>query len=431
MHATPGATWETTDAQWPAPLKKEAYYGLAGTIVSAIEPHTEADPVAILLQLLVAVGNAAGRSPFFRAEADQHHVNLFAILVGQTAKGRKGSSWGHIRNLMAVADPKWNDQCICHGLSSGEGLIWAVRDPVYRAANPCAHGPHAFRPDIPVDQGVEDKRLLVMEGEFVRPLRALERNGNTLSAVIREAWDSGQLQVLTKNSPAKATGAHISIIGHVTQTDLLRYLSRTDTANGFANRFLFAVVRRSKVLPEGGNVDPEEMAALQRRLEECIAFAKTVTEMRRDADAKSLWYEVYPELSMDRPGLLGLVTSRAEAQVMRLACCYALLDRSPLIRVEHLSSALACWQYCYESCRVIFGNSVGDPVADQILEAVQRHPEGVSRTDLRDLFQRNVSSQKISQAIELLRSCHLVRVESYPTGGRAVQRVLAASPQPR
>ena len=56
-------------AGWPAAPDPVAYHGLAGEIVSKLEPHTEADPVAILTQLLVAFGAAAGRGAYFQVEA--------------------------------------------------------------------------------------------------------------------------------------------------------------------------------------------------------------------------------------------------------------------------------------------------------------------------------------------------------------------------
>jgi hypothetical protein len=43
-------------------------------------------------------------------------------------------------------------------------------------------------------------RLLVLEGEFASTLRVMGRDGNTLSAVIRNAWDSGNLRILSKNT---------------------------------------------------------------------------------------------------------------------------------------------------------------------------------------------------------------------------------------
>src|SRR5712671_70478 len=73
-----------THRHWPDPLPSEAYHGLAGEIVRAIEPHTEADPAALLLQLLAGFGSIVGRKPHFRAEADRHYLNLFVVLVGTT-----------------------------------------------------------------------------------------------------------------------------------------------------------------------------------------------------------------------------------------------------------------------------------------------------------------------------------------------------------
>ena len=195
---------------WPKPATEEAFYGLAGDIVCTIEPHSEADPMALLVQTLVAFGNAAGGQPHFLAEADRHSMNLFAAFVGETAKARKGTSWGRVRQSLVTADPDW-EGCITSGLSSGEGLIWQVRDPIEKVENVKEKGRVIGQERVVVDEGVVDKRLMVVEGELALVLRVLAREGNTLSAIIRNAWDSGNLRSLTKNSPAKATGAHISI----------------------------------------------------------------------------------------------------------------------------------------------------------------------------------------------------------------------------
>jgi hypothetical protein len=109
--------------EWPDPLWKDAFWGLAGETVRTIEPHTEADPAALLIQSLVAFGNIIGPGVHFQAEKDRHGLNLFTVLVGATSKARKGTSWGHIRELAATADGQWCPNCIQTGLSSGEGLI--------------------------------------------------------------------------------------------------------------------------------------------------------------------------------------------------------------------------------------------------------------------------------------------------------------------
>ena len=110
-------------AGWPV-LDSAALQGLAGEIVGSVEPHTEADPVAVLINLISAFGNAAGRGPHFRVGADRHHLKINAVLVGETSKSRKGTSWAPVRNLMHAVDPYWTDERVENGLSSGEGLIY-------------------------------------------------------------------------------------------------------------------------------------------------------------------------------------------------------------------------------------------------------------------------------------------------------------------
>ncbi len=59
--------------QWPAPLSEAAFCGLAGEFVRMVEPHTEADPAALLFQFLAAIGSIIGRGPQYRARAARHY----------------------------------------------------------------------------------------------------------------------------------------------------------------------------------------------------------------------------------------------------------------------------------------------------------------------------------------------------------------------
>lgn len=419
--ATPICPPTNTIPQWPKPLAEHAFYGIAGDLVRAIAPHSEADPTALLIQFLAAFGNAIGSAPHFRVEADRHRGNLFVVLVGVTSAGRKGTSWGHVRRLLELGDEGWTKNCIMSGLSSGEGLIWCVRDPIEKTRPVHQQGIAVSYETIVEDEGVADKRALIIEAEFSSPLRVMSRDGNTLSGVLRDAWDTGDLRTLTKNSPARATGAHISIVGHITREELLRYLSSTEMANGFANRFLWACVRRSKCLPDGGNFHPEDHPGLVRRLEGAIAFARQVGEVRRADDAAEIWRALYPKLSDGRPGLLGSVTSRAPAQVVRLSLLYSLLDHSEVIRREHLLAALAVWDYCENSARFIFGDSLGYPEADRILKELRGRPQGLTRTEIRNLFNRNRSEAAIEGALVCLAERGLASCLRAQTEGRPVE----------
>jgi len=276
--------------------------------------------------------------------------------------------------------------------------------------------------EVMADEGVKDKRLLVFEGEFASVLRVCAREGNTLSAVIRNAWDNGTLRILTKNTPAKASGAHISIVGHITQDELLRYLENTEAANGFGNRFLWFSVRRSKALPLGGKLTDADLAPIIDRVTEALHFARGTDEIRRDPEADKVWCEVYEELSEGKPGLLGAMTARAEAQVMRIACIYALLNFSSIIRVEHLMAALAVWDYADASAKYIFGERMGDPVADRIMDALLQAPGGMTRTDISNLFGRNRAANDIDRALRHIIKAGLAQCAQETTGGRSVER---------
>jgi hypothetical protein len=413
--------------KWPAPMDPAAFYGLAGDFARLIEPTTEADPVALLIQFLTAFGNAAGRGSYRIADGARHHLNVFAVLVGRTSHGRKGTSLSRVLDPFSGAAAKWRKEHLSSGLSSGEGLVWAVRDPIERRERIKEKGRYTDEYQMAdVDPGVMDKRLLVVEPEFISVLKVCERAGNTLSAIIRQAWDSGDLNILTKNSPAKATGAHVSIIAHITQDELLRGFNTIDAANGFANRFLWACVQRSRCLPFTPQTDPIAKTAIADRL--AMALRPVSAEVGLDAESREMWIAVYPELSNGRPGLLGAVLGRAEAQVLRLALTYAALDSSAAIRRPHLEAALAVWSYCERSAEYIFGDALGDPDADAILSALRTHPEGLSRTDISGLFSRNLTADRLERALTALSRHNLAYLSMEPGAGRTSQRWRAGQP---
>jgi hypothetical protein len=402
------------ETPWPK-LEDEAFHGLAGEIVREMEPHSEADPVALLGSLLCAFGNAAGRGAHLRMGADAHHLNLFAAFVGESSKARKGMSWNFVNDLMQVVDDAWTSGRVVTGISSGEGLVYHVRDRREKGTD--------GREVEVVDEGVSDKRLLSVEPELAGLLKVMARQGSTTSAVVRMAWDGRKLQNLTKNSPDAATDAHVSVVGHITKGELLRHLTETEAANGFANRFLWFMVRRSKELPFGGGWHAVDRTPLAERLRAALLFAGQPFEVGWSEDAKEIWRAVYGPLSEGKPGMLGAVTGRAEAQTVRLAALYAVLDISREIRREHIRAALALWEYAEESARYIFGDATGDPEADAILDALRAtKASGLTRTQIRDLFQRNKGAERINQALALLLRTGKAAPVFEETGGRPLER---------
>ena len=406
--AQPAGITLPTPAGWPAPPDDAAYHGLPGAIVQKIAPNTEADPVAIVTQLLVACGALIGRGAWFQVEATLHHPNEFAILIGDSAKARKGSSFDHAAKLMTEADPGFPAR-LSTGLSSGEGLIWTLRDPAGQ------------------DPGNPDKRLLVVEPEFASLLKAASREISTLSPTLRSAWDGRPLAVLTRTAPARATGAHVAIIGHITHTELRRYASAIEIANGLLNRFLLVCVRRVRLLPEGGDPNPLQGSGLARYLNSVLEHARTTGPVKLAEDTRELWWRTYPQLTAPADGLTGQLTARAEAHTIRLALIYTLLDGANKIRPEHLQAALALWDYAARSAAWAINHSTGDPLAEQIHAALTRSPDGLTRTQIRDLLHRNLPAQRVDQALHALAHTGRATHRQTATAGRPAE-TWAATP---
>lgn len=171
---------------FPAPAE-EAFYGLPGKIVSTIAPHTESDPALLLIGSHVYFGNAVGRGPRYTIEGTPHYPILNGLFVGDTAKARKGTGDGRVRQVFDVAARAWVTDRIKSGLSSGEGLINEVRDPVTKEVD---------GEEKVIDEGVDDKRLLIVQTEFGGALQAIRREGSLLSTILRDAWDGRDLATL-------------------------------------------------------------------------------------------------------------------------------------------------------------------------------------------------------------------------------------------
>lgn len=388
--------------EWPQ-LESAAFHGLAGEIVTKLEPCTEADPVALLVQLLAMAGNVVGRAPRFQVEGDFHHTCLFVCLVGQTARGRKGTAKGRVGQILQECDPEWYEERMVSGLSSGEGLIYAVRDSVIEQEEVKEIGGESAVQDVIKDHGSGDRRLMVVEPEFGSVLRVMRRDGNPLSPVIRQFWDSGNVGTLTKHNPLKATDAHVGIVAHITRPELDRQLNAASLFDGFANRFLWPVVRRSKLLPDGGGD-----IALQEwitRMQKALATARDIGHMERSSSARELWHKVYPDLTAEKPSVVhDAVTSRSEAQVLRLSMIYALLDSSATIDVPHLEAALAIWDYCDQSAKLIFADAeTEDPLAQKIREALEGAVNGLTRTEIHNATGRNYKAQVLVEKLAKLR----------------------------
>lgn len=257
----------------------------------------------------------------------------------------------HVRGLLGELSPEFMRANIVTGLSSGQGLIYHVRDG---AAD---EDRQEFR-----DPGVIDKRLLVVESEFAGALKTMSNHSNNLSTVLREGWDGNLLATLTRTNPMKATDPHLSLIVQITADDLHRRLDSAELFNGFVNRFLIAWSQRTQVLPFGGSPDEDDRAAAVKALAFAVERARRTGKLDVIAPAaREWWTHHYEDLTRDRPGKAGSATQRGAAQIRRIALLFAALDGAPAVDLAHLTAAHAIWQYAADSATCVFAPELSRP----------------------------------------------------------------------
>ena len=415
--------------EWPV-FPFTACPGLLGEFVKLATRDSEADPAAICVTALVrfcaevyghASGNASGQGPHIYIGETVHPPRLFAVLCGNSSKARKGTSRHPVTRLFGReycnhADLRaWGLPLPAREsggpLSTGEGLAHHVRDE----SDEERERRQRQNPNEPIrEKG--DKRLIIQDEEFASGLACTKREGNTLSMGIRCFWDSGDYAPLTKNNPITVKGAHINIITHITMQELAVCLGDVQAFNGFGNRFLWICARRSKLVALPSRMPESELAPLQREIWRLVAQAQKHGAMTMNAQALELWESIYPELSKEHTGLAGSIINRAEAQTLRLALVYALLDGQEQIDEPHLNAALAMWGYAQDSALYIFGDRTSDPLEGKILEILQQGP--LTATELSRAFSGHVSKERLQPILQQLEAQQRISITKQKNGGR-------------
>jgi len=387
-------------------LMSLAYTGLAGEFVDLVMPTTEGDPAAVLFSFLTWFGTAVGRGPYTMVGPTEHHANLSAVIVGDTSKARKGVSSAAIKTILTPVE-----RVPTASASTGEGIIWKIRDP----RQEWDAKTNKF---VTKGSGVPDKRLLILEAEFGRLLTVMARPGNTLSAVLRDAWDGTDLSVAVKGEGGEygATDPHISLLGNITREELAALLTKTDATSGFGNRILWVYAQRRQELALPPNLDPERLADFQEALLRLLATIQARGHFEVTLDdsvpatsesmpgpwttAKSTWIEAYHNLSASvDPGLVGKLTDRAEAQARRLAMIYALLDGADRVEISHLYAAYAVVSYSAQTVRYIAGGLAATPDENKVLD----HMRGEGQASRSSISTTVFSSHRTASELDVLR----------------------------
>lgn len=399
-------------------------HGPIADLVRKIDPYTEANAIAVYMQMISILGGYFGRIAGAHVSGDRHYPNIFMLIVGNSSVARKGTSLGVATAILKQVIPDFVKSNMKSGASSGEGIPYHLRDPLYEMKNKKKDGKITIE-KVLVDQGVSDKRLVIVETEFGSVLISMKREGNKLSTVFRDAYDSKNLGTLTKNNSVTATNPHVSIIAHITIEEFRHLLDVVDYFNGFGNRFMYFYTKSEKCLPHAPAVEDIDLSNELKGLKAAIDFWTPLLaspheiRIKFTKEAANLWETIYPEIKDPKvDGIVGTFLSRGPAHVKKLAIILAMVDMKTEIHPIHLASALELWNYSSETVKFIFKDK-NQTVTKKALKAIHYLEsslnEQASRTEISSkCFQRNASAESIDEIKNELKDKGIIKVNESP-----------------
>lgn len=410
-------------------LPDAALYGVLRPVVEAATRHSEATKVGVAVALLIEFAARFGGALRLRIGDDDRTLPLFVLLVGPSGRGRKGTAAQFPRKLfedvddLLAPDPEDEDPQLLPpapqrttGVASGVGIIEAVRDEGEKLM---AAGPRVL-PAAP------DKRLLIDLSEFVTVFAASANENNTLSPVLRDAFDGRTLANTAVTNPLRATGAHVCAFGHITMHEFRKHTieskRNTDISNGLLNRFCIVYsVRDKKVsrpLPVP-DMDRFDLAVdIARNVRKVFRGAGNVgpndrrrIEYKRTSGAQRLWDAAY-NAQPDRYAspVLDALMSRWELNVSALAVLLAAINGERQVTEPALRAALAWGQYMVDSTSKVFASAGERRKARELHRDIERITEWArskkdgtfAKGDLTRALHKSIDSTRRDAALQAM-----------------------------
>jgi Protein of unknown function (DUF3987) len=295
---------------------------------------------------------AVGRGVYLPVGNTRHHTRLFCLHIGRSGRGRKGDAVSLVLRINAALrtiDESFAPQIHRGGLSTREGLAALIHDGFQHGRNEVA--------------AIEDKRLWVVESEFANVLHQGRRDGNTLSAALRDCWDGVDLKPATKSNQVHASDPHVCLSGAISPSELTGLMSSREMSNGFANRFLMIWAERTRMLPFPKETPQAVVEHLARRTLDVLNFVDAnqtdvCEHMRMEMSAQAQWRyaqlyrgELHEDLGA---GVVASLLERRAPMLLRLAMLMALTDLQTRIEVPHIDAAVAWIRHATASVRYVF-----------------------------------------------------------------------------
>jgi hypothetical protein len=353
--STHGSTSDAGNHRNAPHPQRACLYGLVGEVACAGSEGTETNPYAIAANFMTYLSCAVGRGVYLPVGNTWHHTRLFCLHIGRSGRGRKGDAVQMVLRIdqaLRELDDRFVPQIHRGGLSSREGLVALMHD-----------GYQQGKQKIPA---IDDKRLWVVESEFANVLHQSRREGNTLSAALRDCWDGVSLKPATKTNRLYASDPHVCLSGAISPGELTGLMTARELTNGFANRFLIIWAERTQILPFPKSTPQSTVDDLALRILKVLQFVgadqhSDQNRLRMELSPQAQWRyaqlyrtELHDDIGSD---LVNAMVERRAPMLLRVAMVFALTDLQMRIEIAHVEAAMAWMRHATASVRYVFVSS--------------------------------------------------------------------------
>lgn len=412
----------------PPTARVGMFPGLLGDCVAFCTDNSEAVPAAVGAYVLAWFSALIGPLRYIQLGAERRRLNIFYLLNGPTGQGKGTSEYppkALFKRVEEILQQRFEQdfnrgqtegivdypQLDIHegGLSSGEGLAMAKTDRY----KPSGKGEDVIE--------VADKRFLILESEFGNVLNMAERQGNTLSHVLRNGFDFKPIQPLTKRDKVSVSDPYFVLVGSITPTELSRHRqSAVMSSNGMLNRMLMLWTCSDKCCPWPAPLNEAVLTQLAQRLAHAVMVARKNTfethfkrqhqlagEVGFTAAAREHWHGIYQHLK-NLPDCESVRTlcQRHRLHVLVIASLLALMDGREVVGVPDLEAArlwsdfsrqsvLYTHRYFTEQATYLQNRQV----AMGILKALDSHDGACTMTALHQWFGRRLQKGQLENAL--------------------------------
>ncbi|MGR5412843.1 DUF3987 domain-containing protein [Vibrio astriarenae] len=411
-------------------LAPEGLYGPIGEASKIVCDGFEAHPEAVFLSLMTHLTcSIHADNVTLKVGSRKTPLRCNALLIGDTGSG-KGVAQDraeYVMNMVKECIPE--DEQHSHpliardhqgGLSTTEGIAYELRDTT----------------DEDGDQTANDKRLYLVDEEFVSTIIKCRVSGSTLSSTLRNLFSGKTISPLIKYNRVTCTSPRVCITGHITPKEFMKEIGESNLHNGFCNRFITILLMPMAPIPFPTEHDHQALTKVTKKIAEAIHWTNTEPKVLEMSECfKNEWKTKIYELACLAPkgSLEQALMSRSAQYTLILSTFFAVMDKEEKVREQHLNAALAWIDYWHQSIRYLFDtekevaiNEQREARAELVLNsikqvALENNSNSFKRSLLTRKIGKRVSSAEANDALKLLQERHTPAIKLEKTGSKNCQ----------